>query len=84
MAIVADFDPTTPSIARVYDYLLDGKDNFLVHLPALTCGSSGSFQLRISNFIGRATCGGAVFPPSGCPAPHEAHELPGGKARTIL
>ena len=23
-----DFDPTTPSIARVYDYLLDGKDNF--------------------------------------------------------
>src|SRR5438876_1126134 len=28
MAIVADFDPTTPSIARVYDYLLDGKDNF--------------------------------------------------------
>src|SRR6266700_6795081 len=28
MAIVADFDPSTPSIARVYDYLLDGKDNF--------------------------------------------------------
>jgi O-methyltransferase involved in polyketide biosynthesis len=28
MAIVADFDPNTPSIARVYDYLLDGKDNF--------------------------------------------------------
>ena len=27
---VADFDPTTPSIARVYDYLLDGKDNFAV------------------------------------------------------
>jgi SAM-dependent methyltransferase len=25
---VADFDPTTPSIARIYDYLLDGKDNF--------------------------------------------------------
>jgi O-methyltransferase involved in polyketide biosynthesis len=25
---VADFDPSTPSIARVYDYLLDGKDNF--------------------------------------------------------
>ena len=30
MAIVPDFDPTTPSIARVYDYLLDGKDNFAV------------------------------------------------------
>jgi O-methyltransferase involved in polyketide biosynthesis len=30
MAIVADFDPATPSIARVYDYLLDGKDNFAV------------------------------------------------------
>jgi O-methyltransferase involved in polyketide biosynthesis len=28
MPAVADFDPTTPSIARVYDYLLDGKDNF--------------------------------------------------------
>jgi len=25
---VADFDPTTPSIARVYDYFLGGKDNF--------------------------------------------------------
>ncbi len=29
MTIVADFDPATPSIARVYDYLLDGKDNFV-------------------------------------------------------
>jgi len=27
---VADFDPRTPSIARVYDFLLDGKDNFAV------------------------------------------------------
>jgi len=25
---VADFDPTTPSIARVYDYFLGGRDNF--------------------------------------------------------
>src|ERR1700724_2889457 len=25
---VATFDPGTPSIARVYDYLLNGKDNF--------------------------------------------------------
>jgi O-methyltransferase involved in polyketide biosynthesis len=25
---VPDFDPLTPSIARVYDYLLGGKDNF--------------------------------------------------------
>ena len=25
-----DFDPTVPSIARVYDYLLNGKDNFAV------------------------------------------------------
>jgi S-adenosyl methyltransferase len=25
---VADFDPRTPSIARAYDYLLDGKDHF--------------------------------------------------------
>jgi O-methyltransferase involved in polyketide biosynthesis len=28
MTSVADFDASTPSIARVYDYLLDGKDNF--------------------------------------------------------
>jgi O-methyltransferase involved in polyketide biosynthesis len=28
MAIVAVFDPRTPSIARIYDYLLGGKDNF--------------------------------------------------------
>ena len=28
MAVVANFDPTTPSIARVYDYLLNGEDNF--------------------------------------------------------
>ncbi|SRR6266849_6957030 len=28
MASVAHFDPSTPSIARVYDYLLNGKDNF--------------------------------------------------------
>jgi S-adenosyl methyltransferase len=27
---VPDFDPSTPSIARIYDYLLDGKDNFAV------------------------------------------------------
>ena len=27
---MADFDPAIPSIARVYDYLLDGKDNFAV------------------------------------------------------
>ena len=25
---MADFDPNTPSIARVYDYLIGGKDNF--------------------------------------------------------
>ncbi len=28
MRFVADFDPSMPSIARVYDYLLGGKDNF--------------------------------------------------------
>ena len=27
---MADFDPAVPSIARVYDYLLDGKDHFAV------------------------------------------------------
>jgi O-methyltransferase involved in polyketide biosynthesis len=28
MAFVAEFDPRVPSIARVYDYFLGGKDNF--------------------------------------------------------
>jgi len=28
MRVVADFDPSTPSIARVYDYINGGKDNF--------------------------------------------------------
>jgi O-methyltransferase involved in polyketide biosynthesis len=28
MTTVPDFDASTPSIARVYDYLLNGKDNF--------------------------------------------------------
>jgi O-methyltransferase involved in polyketide biosynthesis len=28
MATVTDFDPSVPSIARVYDYFLGGKDNF--------------------------------------------------------
>src|ERR1700743_966895 len=28
MPYVADFDPSTPSIARVYDYFLGGRDNF--------------------------------------------------------
>ena len=28
MPYVADFDPTTPAIARVYDYFLGGRDNF--------------------------------------------------------
>ena len=28
MPYVADFDPRTPSIARVYDYLAGGMDNF--------------------------------------------------------
>jgi hypothetical protein len=28
MALVAEFDPSVPSIARVYDFFLGGKDNF--------------------------------------------------------
>lgn len=30
---MADFDASTPSIARVYDYLLGGKDNFAAGMP---------------------------------------------------
>jgi hypothetical protein len=33
MPFVADFDPSKPSIARVYDYINGGKDNFAADPP---------------------------------------------------
>lgn len=33
---MADFDPSVPSIARVYDFFLGGKDNFPVDRDAGT------------------------------------------------
>jgi hypothetical protein len=38
MTVVANFDPTTPSIARVYDYLLNGKDNFAADVGVARVG----------------------------------------------
>jgi hypothetical protein len=49
MAIVADFDPNTPSIARVYDYLLDGKDNFAVDREGRGFGSYSSGVTQVHN-----------------------------------
>ena len=52
-----EFDPRTPSVARVYDYLLGGKDNFAADRemgdrliavfprPPTSCRRIGSFSL---------------------------------------
>jgi len=57
---VADFDPHTPSIARVYDFLLDGKDNFAVDrdvaLKLLSVAPIAAEVMRENRqFLARAT-----------------------------
>ena len=57
---MADFDPRTPSIARVYDFLLDGKDNFAVDrdvaLKLLAVAPIAADVMRENRqFLGRAT-----------------------------
>ena len=57
---MADFDPSAPSIARVYDYLLDGKDNFAVDrdvaLKLLAVAPIAADVMRENRqFLGRAT-----------------------------
>jgi O-methyltransferase involved in polyketide biosynthesis len=57
---VADFDPTVPSIARVYDYLLDGTDNFGVDREVaaklLAVAPIAAEVMRENRqFLGRAT-----------------------------
>jgi O-methyltransferase involved in polyketide biosynthesis len=56
---VPDFDPSTPSIARVYDYLLDGKDNFAVDREVaqklLAAAPTAAAVMRENRqFLGRA------------------------------
>ena len=57
---MADFDHRTPSIARVYDYLLDGKDNFAVDrdvaLKLLAVAPiAGDVMRENRQFLARAT-----------------------------
>jgi SAM-dependent methyltransferase len=57
---VADFDPTTPSIARVYDYLLNGKDNFAVDRSVAgkllaVAPEAGQAMRENRQFLARAT-----------------------------
>ena len=57
---MADFDPTTPSIARVYDYLLNGKDNFAVDRAVadklLAVAPTSALVMRENRqFLARAT-----------------------------
>ena len=57
---MADFDPATPSIARVYDYLLNGKDNFAVDRAVadklLAVAPTSALVMRENRqFLARAT-----------------------------
>jgi len=40
MTKVTAFDPRTPAIARVYDYLLGGKDNISQEVPVTPVSAS--------------------------------------------
>jgi hypothetical protein len=52
MAVVAEIDPRTPSIARVYDYLLDGTDNF----PADREVAQRLLAVALDAVAGASTC----------------------------
>lgn len=57
---VPDFDPATPSIARLYDYLLGGKDNFAADREAAdkllaVAPDSGEAMRENRQFLARAT-----------------------------
>lgn len=76
-----DFDPSTPSIARVYDYLLDGKDNFAVDREVaqklLAAAPTAAAVMRENRqFLGRAVAWAAgqgitQFIDLGCGMPTE-------------
>jgi O-methyltransferase involved in polyketide biosynthesis len=89
---VADFDPTTPSIARVYDYLLNGKDNFAVDREVAqkllaVVPISADVMRENRQFLARATRWAAAqgitqFIDLGCGMPTEPNTH--GSARTSV
>src|ERR1700743_1305061 len=89
---VADFDPSTPSIARVYDYLLNGKDNFAVDREVAqkllaVVPISADVMRENRQFLARATRwaagqGVTQFIDLGCGMPTEPNTH--GSARTAV
>jgi hypothetical protein len=89
---VADFDPSTPSIARVYDYLLNGKDNFAVDREVAekllaVVPVSADVMRENRQFLARATRWAAgqgitQFIDLGCGMPTEPNTH--GSARTVI
>jgi hypothetical protein len=86
------FDPTVPAIARVYDYLLDGKDNFAVDreiAQKLLAVAPDSADVMRENrqFLARAVRWAAgqgitQFIDLGCGMPTAPHTY--GSAREVL
>jgi hypothetical protein len=89
---VADFDPTIPAIARVYDYLLDGKDNFAVDREVAekllaVVPISADVMRENRQFLARATRWAAgqgitQFVDLGCGMPTAPNTQ--GSARTVI
>src|ERR1700679_3964518 len=86
MTSVADFDPTTPSIARVYDYLLNGKDNFAVDrevadkllavapLAALVMRANRQFLARAATWAAERGVGQFIDLGCGMPTTPNTHQ----------
>ena len=87
-----DFDPSAPSIARVYDFLLEGKDNFAVDRQVAAkllaaAPDSAAVMLENRQFLARAARwvaaqGVTQFVDLGCGMPTEPNTL--SSARRVL
>jgi len=83
---VTKFDPSTPSIARVYDYILGGKDNFqadreladrlltLVPLIAELVPENRQFLSRAATWVANQGIGQFIDLGCGMPTAPNTHE----------
>src|SRR6266487_3814138 len=87
-SVLAAFDPTKPNIARVYDYLLGGKDNFaadralgnqiIASLPTVQVGVRAQREVLgrvVSYLVGEAVVGQLIDIGSGLPTAESVHEV---------
>ena len=87
-SVLASFDPTKPNIARVYDYLLGGKDNFaadralgnqiIASLPTVQVGVRAQREVLgrvVSYLVGEAVVGQLIDIGSGLPTAESVHEV---------